>query len=343
MAPLLPTDANEKAKREAMEYLRLRIEYHVKTLPENAVSEVVSALSMSPVAKATMEFGFGGQLDENARVSFSEFCIDHGAVDVLRAVLAAAPAGIDLRSTCCGARKMADSVWEGWRQSVHQHAVKTSNPEALRLALEIDPKDRCLRDHSQVLGGTLHAYALVRVFKSEDVDSAAECCRILLGAKAPMAERGSGAGFASGIFFDSEEWEPERLAVIERLLPEYIAHGLIDIDQPSVGLKGDYEGLLPLRAAMVQGNYTGAAMCIDLGCDIDLAMKTRGLRMSTAATEILVVARSLVFDTAELEHKMVASITAALMRRQLSGAAVTPASDQPAAEATVPRRRRLTL
>ena len=334
MTPFIPTGAEERSMREAMEDLRVRIESHILNQRETACVDVVHALANSPVGLKTMHYGFGGKLDQTSRGSFSEFCIYYDAVDVLRAVLVAAPQGIGIRSTCSSANKVGDSVWEGWRQSVHQYAVKCSSPEGLRLALEYAPDERCLT-HAEVLHGTLHANALIRLFSSPNVAGAAECCRVLLDAKAPMAENGPGVGIADGIFFDGGDWGPDRSDFVLNLLPEYIARGLVDLDGPVSGLNGACAHMLSLRAAMEQGTYTGAATCIDLGCNIELAM---------GATDILDVCRSLALDTEELRHKMVASITSALMRRQLKGSVVVvPLPVEPEIEIEAPRRRRRAL
>jgi hypothetical protein len=322
-------------RRASMEALRLEIESVVVAGKADGPAKVVALIQASSLGAKVIRAGFGGKTDETARVSFSEFCVDHNALGVLRAVVESASDDIDYRSTCCADYKVGNDIWSGWRQSLHQHAVKVSSPEALRLAFEFDPKERCIDEHWRVLGGTLHFYALVRVFAAHDTLAAAECCRVLLEMKAPLSESDPKAEVAAGVFFDGGDWA-ERAEVVRPLLAEYVAAGLVDLDAPPYALKPDFMGMLPLRAAMAQGNISGAVACIDSGCDIEKAVTEAGVRRSTAAKDILELARSITLETGEQEAHLVASVTEAVMRRAMRTSDVTSGSPAPVA----PRRRR---
>jgi hypothetical protein len=321
--------------RATMEALRLEIEAVIESGDIDGAGRVLTLIQGSPLGAKVVRAGFGGKPDETARVSFSEFCVDHNALGILRSVVLGAGDDIDLRSTCCADYKVGNDIWSGWRQSLHQHAVKVSSPEALRLALEFDSEERCINEHRQVLGGTLHFSALVRLFTASSPRLAAECCRILMASGAPLREGNPSDAIAAGVFFDGPDWG-ERDEVVRTLLAEYMAAGLVRLDEAPVGLKPPFAGMLPLRATMAQGNISGAVACIDFGCDIDKAVSTVGIRQSTAAKDLIELARSITLDTGEQEAHLVASVTEAVMRRAMRASEFGSGAPAPVA----PKRRR---
>lgn len=326
-----------------MEALRLQIEDIILGPDETATATVVAVISASPIGAEVVAAGFGGKLDEAARASFAEFCIVHNALDVLRAVVEAPSTGINYKTTCCYSHHFFGSVQTGGSQPLHMTAVQKSNPQALRLALAWDPKERCLSKSVATFGGTLHFHALIKIFTARDQESAVECCRILMAARAPIHEKRPGAAIASGLFFDDDGWDRKRSPLITGLLAEYIAAGEIDLNVAPEGLKDPFNGMLPLRAAMAQGNIDGAVACIDLGCDIAKAME---FKCSGKPDDVLELARLLDFDDAndpgEMKSQMVAGITAAVMRRALREKSMEQ-SPSPISTTLAPGRRRMSI
>lgn len=328
----------DQVQHEHMEALRIRIEDLILNSRETAAAAVLDVIASSPIGDKVIRSGFGGSLNQASRVTFSEFCVKHDAVAVLRAVVEADREGIThwptYWSTCCSKSNVAGNIVSGWRQSLHIDAVMNSNPEALRLALTWDPYEKCIFENTPSLMGSLHRHALIKAFISGE-PGAAECCRLLIAAKAPFVRKSDRFGFASGIFFDSQEWEPVCVPVITNLLADYVAAGLVDLNTPPEGLNTPYHGMLPLRAAMGQGNISGAVACIDLGCNIAKAME---FKCPERNDDIIELARSLKFeniehentdDPAGLRSRMAAGITAALMRRALREETMVPSAPSP--------------
>jgi len=304
-------------ERIRMEEFRIRLEDFILNSKETAATTVTNAIKASPIGLKVICSGFGGDLTSAGRVSFAEFCIKHNAVDVLQAVVESGLRGLTSKSTCCTTNQVGSMFSEGWSQSIHLAALRASNPQALQLAIKWDRKELCVTQNL-LMGAMLHHSALSRVFGLEKVGYGIECCRILLQEKAPLIKYGSDIGIASGLFFDGNDWTPERAESITGLLSEYIAAGVVNLDEKPVGLKMPYEGMLPLRAAIAQGNVSGAVACIDLGCNI---MKAMDFRSRERTDDVIELARRLTFDDAndptETRAQMVAGIASAVMRKRL--------------------------
>jgi hypothetical protein len=194
---------------------------------------------------------------------------------------------------------------------------------------------------------TAHGLAVWKFFsitQSQDPDMperairAAELCRVLMRAKAPLFSAAPGTGLEddSGFglqLFVQQEWPPGVRGLVEGLFHEYAAAGYFDFEayvQPEVS--GVIGGLLPLDAAIRLGNAHAAAAAVRAGCRTDnVATDAMGRSMDLVAY-ILKSANQFQAETA-------ASVAAALMDKAVGSrcSEVVPAQQAPT------RRRRATV
>jgi hypothetical protein len=283
--------------------------------------EALLVLIGKPGGRRRLREGFtiGGQ----SGVPFARLCLRAGAIDALRAVIAAAPDGVTLSDACVHhviderlGRELALEVYS--EMSLHEEALADDGPypEALAFALDHAPDHFSVTGHLDRFGGaTLHYQALYKASTSGDVERVgrfAECCRLLIAHGAPIEHKSPASSSLSEMLF-LYRWNRDGIQdVMVPLIGDYVRAGLIELDaSPTPG------GInLPVIRAILAGNGYPAAAAIDLGCDVELAM--RAIR-TEGFHDLLDVARSGATDTV---GQTVALVTEALMRRRLGAPAV---------------------
>ncbi len=284
------------------------------------------ALVSKPGGKRRLREGFtiGGQNGN----TFARLCLHTDSIGALRAVVAAAPDGVTLRDTCTyhhiDDRRGPGAGLEVFSDmQLHEEAVGGSypSPDALALALECEPDLPCITvPLERFQGATLHYHALYKASMSSDVERArklADCCRLLIARGAPIAHSsGSTASHYDMLF--QYRWNRDGIQeVMVPLIGDYVRCGLLQLDAPPA--PGRH---LPVIQAILAGNGYAAAAAIDLGCDIELAM--RGFQLE-GFQDLSDVARA--GNAADTVGQTVALVTEALMRRKLGDlAAVAPES-----------------
>jgi hypothetical protein len=266
--------------------------------------------------------------------TFARLCMHTGSIDALRTVVAAAPDGVTLHDTCVHhviddsrGRGMALEVYT--EMQLHEEAVGGDHPspEALALALEYEPDHSCITGHlERFQGATLHYQALYAASMSKNVERAqklADCCRLLVAKGAPVGHKALATSSHYDMLFQYR-WNRDGIQdVMVPLIGDYVHAGFVRLDSPPA--PGCH---LPVIQAILAGNGYAAAAAIDLGCDVELAV--RGFHF-VEHQDLLDVARSCI-TSPDLIDETVALVTEALMRRKLSALAATlpePGSQNP--------------
>lgn len=284
--------------------------------------------------------------------SFIEACLYHKQHTLLADVLRNLPNGLTPAdfTKCHQVQGGYGAVVE---KSLHLAAVENADPFALELAIELDTnhvdltrmhKSGQRREDIQ----TLHFMAIYNaVGRSDTADylrGLADCARVLRDHGAPLrcvSEHRGEMPSAADAFF-GRPWSSFAETEMLNLLVEYVDIGLVDVDLPSQYTVGpsdfhytsDGSAATPLATVIRQGNAPAAGVLIELGADTGKALP----EASPEIRDIFALVR-MHTHIPEVEARLRASITHALMKRRLANS-TEAAPETPPAAPPAPRRQR---
>lgn len=244
-------------------------------------------------------------------------------------------------------------------ESLADISVKNSSAEALRLAFKLSPGGG-VRPSSAVSTGAsissslsdLHLVTLNRaimVFGMNDAVQRSsryiECVKVFIenGVRAVVDDPDEPVNRLARTLM-ADRWVPEMAHEFLSLLRQYHDSGQLDISTPIESSPSDIGGLSPLAAAMRKGNSLAAKEFISLGCDYEATLESAksaksakvwgqrqqvesnpadGIGASAGAGgkqgDLLDLVRS--YDLGvDKESEMLASLTSALMEREINAA-----------------------